>query len=81
MLSPTEKIEAIRQVYSILKLLCDTESLAGIILTDETYEQVKQIFGDAKFPYRPAEVDLDPAMEHSFVVNELLILRGTRLAD
>lgn len=79
MLSPTEKIEAIRQVYSILKLLCDTDSLAGVILTSDTYDEVKKVFGEAAIPFSSVELELDPAMEHSFVVSGLLILRGTKL--
>lgn len=79
MLSPTEKIEAIRQVYSILKLLCDTDSLAGVILTSDTYDEVKKVFGEAAIPFSSAELELDPGMEHSFVVSGLLILRGTKL--
>lgn len=78
-LSGRETIELVRQVYNLLKLLTEQEALAGIILTDDTYIQVRREFADAAVPYRPAELDIDPAREHSFVVDGLLILRGTQL--
>jgi hypothetical protein len=78
-LSPREKIEIVRQVYSMLKLLCDADALAGIVLTHDTYEQFKRELGDAAMPYKPSELDLDPGMENSFVAAGVLILKGTKL--
>jgi hypothetical protein len=79
MLNPKEKIECIRQIYSLFKLLHDEESLAGIVLTSGTYEQFKRELGDASIPYSIGDATLDPGMEHSFVVNGLLVMRGTQL--
>lgn len=78
-LSGRETIDLVRQVYSLLLLLTKSEALAGIVLTEDTYTLVKREFGDAAIPYRPAELDLDPSMEHSFVIDGLLIMRGTQL--
>lgn len=78
-LSGRETIEVVRQIYNLLLMLTKSQSLAGIILTDDTYTQVKREFGDAAIPYSPGEIDLDPGMEYSFVVDGLLVLRGTQL--
>jgi len=78
-LSPTEKIQIVQQIYSMLKLLTEDDALAGIILKDTTYDQFKRYLGPACIPYSPAEITLDPNMEHSFVVDGMLVLRGTRL--
>jgi len=79
MLTPREKIDLIAQVFTLLKLLQSDGALAGVILTNDSYDPIKQLFGDAKIPYRPAELDLDPQMNDTFVVDGLLILRGTQL--
>ena len=79
MISPSEQIQMIQQIFSLLKLLHGDASLAGIILTNQSYDHIKNLFGDAKVPFRPSEVELDPFMNDSFVVDGLLILRGTQL--
>lgn len=78
-LSGRETVEIVRQIYSLLSLLTSEGALAGIILTDGSYTQVKRLFGEAAMPYRPSDLSLDPTMEHSFVIDGLLILRGTQL--
>lgn len=78
-LSPREKIDLIAQVYTLLRMLHEDGALAGVILTNQSYDELKSLFGDAKISYRPAELDLDPDMKDTFVVDGLLILRGTQL--
>lgn len=78
-LSPRETIQIVQQIYTLLKLLTDRASLAGIVLETSSFDQIKREFGDAKIPYRPAELDLDPGMNDTFVVDGLLIMRGSKL--
>lgn len=76
-LTPSARIEIIRQVYSLLALLQNNGGLAGVIFTDDSYFQLRKELGLHVAPFSPAEITVDPAMEHSFVVNGLLFLRGT----
>lgn len=79
-LSPQEIIQMTQQVYSLLLVLTKEEALAGIVLTDTSFDHVKNLFGDAKVPYVPAPgLDLDPEMRDTFVVDGLLVMRGTQL--
>ena len=81
-LAPSEKIKAVMQIYSLLKLLTDEEALAGIVLTDTAFDEFKLNLGFASVPYYPApDVTLDPNMEHTFVVDGLLIMRGTQMEE
>jgi hypothetical protein len=80
MKSGPEVVENIRLLMMVLKELTDEpNALAGVILTGFAYDKVKTLFGANAISYRPGELDLDPEMEHSFVVDGLLILRGTQL--
>jgi hypothetical protein len=78
-LSPREKIQLVRQVYSLLNVLTKEGGLAGIVLTSESYDQFKKELGHASIPFTSSGVALDLAMEHTFVVDGLLIMRGTQL--
>jgi hypothetical protein len=80
-LSPTEKIEALRIVTTFLNQLTSEGSLAGIILTDQAFDQFKAVLSAHAKPYFPAEISIDPGMQHTFVVDGLLVLRGTQLDD
>lgn len=80
-LSPKDKVEGIRMVLTILNQLTSQGALAGIILTDETFGQFKSLLRSVAKPYAPAELSLDPSMEHTFVVDGLLVLRGTMLGE
>jgi hypothetical protein len=50
-----------------------------VVLTEDAYNLTRRLFGEVAIPFRPAELDLDPAMENSFVVDGMLILKGTKL--
>lgn len=77
-LTAVERINVIKQVFSFLSMLYGPEEgLAGVILTDSAFDAMKKEFGSAAIPYAPAEINIDPSMEHSFHVNGLLFLRGT----
>lgn len=78
-LSPSEKVQLIQQIYTLLRMLTDEAALAGVILTHSSYEEVKNILGPAGIPYNPSGLELDPQMENSFISNGVLILRGTQL--
>lgn len=78
-LTAGEKIDLTRAIVTALNQLTEDGALAGIILTTRSFDQFKQELGFNAHPYRPAEIDIDPNMEHSFVVDKLLILRGTQL--
>ncbi len=78
-LSGAETIQLVQQIYNLLLLLTKSKALAGIVLTDDTFELVKREFADAAVPYKPAELDLDPMMENTFVVAGLLVMKGTQL--
>lgn len=78
-MSPQEIVQMTQQVYSLLKLMTDDGALAGVILTNQSYDHVKRLFGDAKIPYKVGDITLDPGMNDCFVVDNLLILRGTQL--
>jgi lactam utilization protein B len=77
-LNAQEVVEAIRVVHNTLKLLTESESLAGVILTNDTYDQVRRLFGFDARPYNPTGKFVgDPQMDHVFVVGGMLIMRGT----
>lgn len=78
-LSPNEKIQMVRQIYSLLNVLTQDGALAGVVLTTSSYDQFKKELGAASIPFSSSGVALDLAMEHSFVVDGLLIMRGTQL--
>lgn len=73
-------VELIRVIKSGLDELVGSGALAGIVLTDKSYDKFKAILSFHSVPFRVAEIELDPAMEHSFVVDGLLIMRGTQLS-
>lgn len=77
-LTGPEAIELIRVVHNSLKLLTESESLAGVILTNDTFDQVREAFGPSARPYNPTgNLVADPRMQDVFVVDGMLILRGT----
>lgn len=78
-LTGAETIQLTQQIYNLLLLLTKEKALAGIVLTPGTFEQVKNEFSDAAIPYKSAELDLDPMMENTFVVDGLLVMKGTQL--
>ena len=78
-LSGAETIRLVQEIYNLLKLLTKAEALAGIVLTSDTFELVKNEFGNAAVPYKPAQLDLDPQMNDTFVVDGLLVMKGTQL--
>lgn len=81
-LAPSEKIQMIMAIFTMLKTLHDEEALAGIVLTNSSYEDFKLNLGFAAIPFEPAPgTSLDPQMEHAFVVSGLLIMRGTQIED
>jgi len=80
-LSPQDQVDAIRMLMTIFNQLVSDGALAGIVLTDTAYDNFKRILSQHSVPFRVAEIDLDPRMEHSFVVDGLLIMRGTQLND
>ena len=69
---------SIRVIYSILKDLTQQDALAGIILTHDSYDLVRDMFGTEAQPYNPGFI-ADPRMEQVFVVDGLLVMRGTKL--
>jgi len=76
-LHPSEIVEGIRLVMSTLSMMTSEGALAAVILTNQAYDEVKTIFRNNAVSYRPGEIDLDPGMDHSFVVDGLIFLRGT----
>lgn len=78
MTSGPETIEAIRLLFTAFNEIGGSSTLAGVILTDSSYEKVRTTFGPSAKPYEVSGVSIDLAMEHSFIVDDLLILRGTR---
>lgn len=79
-LSPSDIADLTKVLYNTLKLLTESESLAGIILTNESYDQVRRLFGFNAKPHNPTgKFVADPQMEHVFVVDGTLILRGTQM--
>lgn len=79
-LSPTEQIDLIKQVFTLLKILTIEDALAGIVLTDTSFDQIKRLAGDAAIKHVPAPgLDFDPFMRDTFVVDGLLVMRGTKL--
>lgn len=78
-LSGSETIQLVQQIYNLLLLLTKSKALAGIVLTTDTFELVKNEFGNAAIPYKPSNLDFDPLMENTFVVDGLLIMKGTQL--
>lgn len=78
-LSPNEQVNMIRQVFSLLKMLTDEEALAGVILTNSSFDGFKNILRANAVAYKPSGLDFDPHMEDSFVVDGMLILRGTQI--
>lgn len=74
-----EKLELLHAAFNALKLLTNEDALAGIILTDSSYDDIKRLFGDQAQPYKPAGLDWDWKMENTFVVDGLLVLRGTKI--
>ena len=78
-LKANEQIAMMRQVFSLLKILTDEEALAGIILTNSSFDGFKNILRSQAVVYKPSGLDFDPHMENSFVVDGMLILRGTQI--
>lgn len=77
-ISPSEKIELLRVAYNALKMLTDEGSLAGVILTESSYDNVKACFGPDAKPFSSAGIILDTSMENTFVVDGMLFLKGTQ---
>jgi hypothetical protein len=78
-LSPNEQVQMVRQIFSLMKILTDEEALAGLILTNSSFDGFKQILRSQAVEYKPSGLDFDPHMENSFVVDGMLILRGTQI--
>lgn len=77
-LTGPEIIELLRVAHNALKMIHGADSLAGVILTNESFDQVRRTFGPDARPYNPTGVlAADPAMQDVFVVDGMLILRGT----
>lgn len=67
-------------IYNTLKLLTDEKALAGIVLTNKGFDKMKEHFGPEAKPYNPSGIlEADPLMKDVFVVDGLLIMRGTML--
>lgn len=75
----TEVIEAIRLIMQAFKEIGGEGTLAGVILTNDSFDRVKQAFGPSAKVFAPTGAAFDPQMNDSFVVDGLLILRGTQL--
>lgn len=79
-LSAAEVIDLTRVLYNTLKMMTEAESLAGVILTNDTYETVRDAFWPTAQPHNPTGGFIaDPRMNDIFVVDGLLIMRGTQL--
>ena len=78
-LTPNEIAEALRVVYTTLKLLTDEEALAGIVLTESSFDGVRDLFGFEAQPHKVGTFIADPNMSSVFVVNRLLVMRGTQI--
>lgn len=79
-LTAAEIRSAMQVVFNALKLLTDDKALAGIVLTDKSYDKVRDLFGPTAKPYNPSGMlEADPRMKDVFVVDELLVMRGTML--
>lgn len=79
-LTTPEIVDATKVLYNTLKLLTDSDALAAIVLTYDSYEPVRNLFGAHQCkPYEPTGISLDPRMENAFVLDGMLILRGTNL--
>lgn len=79
-LTPDEQLQMIQQVFTLLRVLTNEGALAGIVLTNSSFDEIKRRLGDAKIPYVPAPgLDVDPFMNDTFVVDGLLVMRGTQL--
>lgn len=78
-LNAQEIVAAVQVLHNTLKMLTESNSLAAIVLTDDSYDQVRRFFGFAAKPYDPTgRLIADPQMEHVFVVDGMLIMRGTK---
>lgn len=74
----TEVLQVIISHFGILGRSMDKDSpVAGIIFTDDTYEDMRRAFGFEAQPYAIGNTVMDPQMEHGFVAHGMLMLRGT----
>lgn len=74
----TDISELVQIVYTALKRLTDEDALAGIIISDSAYSKVRKLFSDKAQEFRPSGLSIDRNMEQAFVVDGLVILRGTK---
>lgn len=70
--------ELVQIAYTALKRLTDEDALAGVIITDSAYLKVRKLFSDKAEEFRPSGLSIDRNMEQGFVVDGLVILRGTK---
>jgi hypothetical protein len=79
-LRPEEIRNGVQALYNLLKFLTDEKALAGIVLTSSAFDEVRDLFGPEAKPYNPSGLlAADPRMKDIFVIDELLIMRGTQL--
>lgn len=78
-LTPAEITMSMRLIHTTLRLLTDEEALAGIVLTDSSFDKVRDLFGFEAQPHKVGTFIADPQMSSVFVVNNLLVMRGTKV--
>lgn len=76
-LAPNEIRTLIQQTFTTLKLLTSEDALAGVILTSSGYDKLQALLREHSVPYSPSGITVDPLMHNTFVVDGMLILRGT----
>jgi hypothetical protein len=79
MLNAPDKVERIRLIMMLLKELTEEDALAGVVLTDSSFDQVRDLFGSSAKAYDPGGFIADPMLNNVFVVDGLLFMRGTKL--
>ena len=81
--NPEEITALLQVVMNALKTLGDYPEIpvAGLIFTNETFDAMKRFFGAEARPFVTSGINSDPSMEHSFVVDGMLMLKGTPISD
>lgn len=74
-----DQAEAIRAIFNIFKFLTDEDALAAIIVTDSSYPKLRKLFGERCERFDPGGLALDTQMDNGFVIDGLIVLRGTKL--
>jgi hypothetical protein len=82
-LTAQEVTTLLRTIMTSFRLLAESKTtpVAGIIFENSYFDAIKRMMGPDARPYIASGIDSDPQMENSFVVDGILMLRGTPIAD